>query len=521
MSKIVDIRVIPRNYKNIQVIQELAAAKLKISRTDITEVVVIRRSIDARGRKPLYQLRVEVTLGDEDKSLEDPMFSYRPLKMAKDVLIIGAGPTGYFAALRCIERGLRPIVLDRGKDVQSRRRDLKQIQQYDTVNPDSNYCYGEGGAGTYSDGKLYTRSNKRGNVKKILQILVDHGALSDILIDAHPHIGSNKLPKIIANIRDTIEACGGEIHFNSKVTDFILEAQRFVGVQVEDGKIYKAGATVLATGHSARDIYLLCSKHKIPIEFKPFAIGARLEHPQPLIDKIQYNQLKREEDLPAASYSLSCQSGGHGVFSFCMCPGGLIVPSATSPGEIVVNGMSLSHRDSPYANAATVVTLDENPEPGNPYGGMNYQEALEQKIFNMGDGSQAAPAQRLTDFVSGTLSKDLPNSSYIPGIYAAPMHEMFPSWIVDNIRKAVKIFDQKMKGFYTSEAQLVGLESRTSAPVRIPRDRSTYMCESVEGLFPAGEGAGYAGGILSAALDGDRIVDHIADYLQVNTGNET
>jgi len=514
MPKTIDIRVTPKEHKDDAVLKSLAAHKLGVEEADIEAVFVRKRSIDARGRRPKFQLRIEVVLVGKQLEKQAPLFSYQSVGEAKEVLIVGTGPTGYFAALRCIEEGLRPILLDRGKDVQLRRRDLRQIQQFDTVNPDSNYCFGEGGAGTYSDGKLYTRSVKRGNVRKMLEILVHHGAMTDILVDAHPHIGSNKLPKIVANIRQTIEEYGGEVHFDTRVTDFIIEGGKFLGVLTANGKSWRAKATVLATGHSARDIYRLCGDRGVDIEFKPFAIGARLEHPQPLIDKIQYNQSKREEALPAAAYSLSCQANGHGVFSFCMCPGGLIVPAATSPGELVVNGMSLSRRDSPYANAATVVTLDENPTPGDVYGGMNYQAEMEQKIFNHGDGSQAAPAQRLTDFMKGKLSSSLPDTSYIPGAYAAPMHELLPEWVVRSIREAIKTFDRKMRGYYTDEAQLVGLESRTSSPIRIPRDKETGQSTSVNGLFPAGEGAGYAGGILSAALDGDRIIEMVKKYME-------
>ncbi|MEL6122240.1 MAG: FAD-dependent protein [Bacteroidota bacterium] len=513
MAQTIDIRILPRELEDVERHKELAATRLDVPVDDISSTRIIKRSIDARGRQPYYQLRLQVLLHAESSPEVPSLFNYAPTVGGQDVLIVGAGPTGYFAALRCLELGLRPVVIDRGKDVRQRRRDLRQIQQFDTVNSNSNYCFGEGGAGTYSDGKLYTRSVKRGNVRKILEILVHHGAKEDILIDAHPHIGSNKLPQIVSAIRDTIEKYGGEVHFGKRVTDFILKDSEFKGVICEDGTIYEADATVLATGHSARDIYQLCDDRDVAVEFKPFAIGARLEHPQPLIDKIQYNQSIREEHLPAASYSLSCQIDERGVFSFCMCPGGLIVPAATSPGELVVNGMSLSRRDSPYANAATVVTIDENPGD-DAFGGMRYQQELERQVFNHGDGSQTAPAQRLTDFMKGKLSADLPDTSYIPGVYSAPLHRLLPDWIVSSMRSAVKIFDQRMRGYLTREAQLVGLESRTSSPIRIPRDSVTLMSPSAKGLFPAGEGAGYAGGILSAALDGDRIPDQIATYLQ-------
>ena len=512
MAEFINIRVAPQ-FKDDQAYWKKVISKSNHrSIEDISDVILVKRSIDARGKSPKYQLRVQVFYESESSDQESRSINYNKLGEAKKVVIVGAGPCGYFAALRCIELGLRPVVLDRGKDVRARRRDLRDIQQHDKVNPDSNYCFGEGGAGTYSDGKLYTRSVKRGDVQKVLQVLVDHGAKPDILIDAHPHIGSNKLPQIVANIRKTIESAGGSIHFDTQVVDFQIEEDKIKKVIARDGEVYDGDAVVLCTGHSARDIYELCHRKGISIEFKPFAMGMRLEHPQPLIDRIQYNQPKGDY-LPAASYSLSCQVDDHGVFSFCMCPGGLIVPAATSPGEIVVNGMSLSKRDSAFANAAMVVTIDDNPEGNDVFGGVKYQQALEHKIFNHGDGSQAAPAQRVTDFLKGRVSSSLPDSSYIPGVYAAPMHELLPYDIVTKIKQALKIFDKRMKGYITSEAQFVGLESRTSAPIRIPRDKESLMHKDVAGLFPAGEGAGYAGGILSAALDGERIAVAVKDYL--------
>ncbi len=507
----IDIRLSPEKSNNKEAWKIAAAHKLSIPLSDIKDVEVIKRSIDARGRSPKYQLRVRVYM-DEIQQLAVETLVYQPVHKAKKVLIVGAGPCGYFAALRCIELGLQPVVLDRGKDVRSRRRDLRAIQQEHTVNPDSNYCFGEGGAGTYSDGKLYTRSVKRGNIKKILRILVDHGAKPDILIDAHPHIGSNKLPQIVSALRETIISAGGEVHFDKKVIDFIIDNKKMTGVQCHDDSVWLADAVVLCTGHSARDIYELCLTRDVAIEFKPFAMGMRLEHPQPLIDKIQYNQ-PRGDYLPAASYSLACQVDDHGVFSFCMCPGGLIVPAATSPGELVVNGMSLSRRDSAFANAAMVVTIDENPFPHDILGGIKYQKSLEQKVYEYGDGSQAAPAQRVTDFLKDQVSSTLPDCSYIPGIYAGPLHQLLPEEIVRRIKRALAIFDKRMKGYITKEALFVGLESRTSAPVRIPRHRETLMHEGIQSLFPAGEGAGYAGGILSAALDGERVAEAVGNYL--------
>ena len=409
-----------------------------------------------------------------------------------------------------IELGWKPIVLDRGKPVQERRRDLRAIQQFGQVNPNSNYCFGEGGAGTYSDGKLYTRSHKRGSIEKVLQLLVEHGAKSDILVDAHPHIGSNKLPKIVSNIRATIENHGGKVLFDKKVTDFVLHKNKIKGVITNEQETYYADTVILATGHSARDIYQLLHKKQIQIEAKPFALGVRIEHPQALIDQIQYKQKPREEHLPASSYKLVSQVKGRGVFSFCMCPGGLIVPASTAPGELVVNGMSLSRRDSPFANSGTVVgvekeDLDAYSKRFGVFASVEFQKSVEQKVFQYGDGSQKAPAQRLNDFVKGKVSNELPKTSYIPGIYAAPLHQLLPPSIYKRLRQGVLDFGKKMKGYYTQEAVVVGTESRTSSPIRIPRNKATFMHEEVEGLFPCGEGAGYAGGILSAAMDGQNV----------------
>ncbi len=512
MPEFLELKIIPGKISDEYFIREQLFALAGPSVHSGVDFKLVRKSIDSRKGRVLYVLRYEIVEKNHYKPPSDEIV-YRPVHQdAPRVLIIGAGPCGYYAALRCIELGLRPIVIDRGKDVQARRRDLKSIQQFGIVNPDSNYCFGEGGAGTYSDGKLYTRSTKRGDIIKALKILVQHGAAEEILTDAHPHIGSNKLPKIVAGIRETIINAGGEVRFNSRVIDFIIENNVFRGVVLEDGSELTAGASVLCTGHSARDIYELCHKYNISIAFKPFAMGVRIEHPQALIDEIQYHREQRGEHLPAASYGLACQVNEHGVFSFCMCPGGLIVPASTSPGELVVNGMSLSRRDSPYANAALVVSLDQNPGK-DVFDGMHYQSGLEKHIFSFGDGTQQAPAQRITDFVKNKISADLPSSSYIPGVYSAPMHEFLPGWIAGAIRKALHEFDKKMKGYFTSEAQLVGLESRTSAPIRINRDRATLMSTTTEALFPGGEGAGFAGGILSAALDGERLANAVNAFI--------
>ncbi|MEZ4995220.1 MAG: FAD-binding protein [Saprospiraceae bacterium] len=509
MTKDIELKLLPAEAVRPEVIRQRALQKSKISEERIGEVEVIRRSIDARGSRPYIQLRVRIYI-DETPTAEPVLLDQLQMVDEREpVIIVGAGPAGYFAALELIELGLKPIIFDRGKDVQSRRRDLRAIQQFGEVNPHSNYCFGEGGAGTYSDGKLYTRSHKRGSIYKALKLLVEHGADADILIDAHPHIGSNKLPQIVANIRETIRHYGGEIHFDSHVTDLIIDSGRILGVIVNDKEEHRARSVILATGHSARDIYYLLHRHGITIESKSFALGVRIEHPQVLIDRIQYNQSPREEELPASSYRLACQVDGRGVFSFCMCPGGLVVPAATAPGEIVVNGMSLSRRDSPYANSGTVVAVNpEDLEPYQQYGvfsALEFQKSVEQKLFQYGDGSQRAPAQRLTDFVQGKLSTQLSSSSYIPGLYPAPLHELLPAGIARRLQQAVQVFGKKMKGYYSEEANVIGTESRTSSPVRIPRHADTYMHEDVDGLFPCGEGAGYAGGIISAAMDGQNV----------------
>ncbi len=482
---------------------------------------ILKRSIDARQKIIYYLLRVEIS--NQKIKVQDfynLISNYPALNPNKEVLIIGAGPAGYFAALECLRLGIKPIVLDRGKDVRARRRDLKAIQQDHKVNPHSNYCFGEGGAGTYSDGKLYTRSHKRGKIQNVLELLVAHGAHRDILVEAHPHIGSNKLPGIVSKIRETIESNGGEVIFNCWITDLILEDGKLRGAINYDGKEFRANATIIATGHSARDMYKLLDDKKINIEAKPFAIGVRVEHPQVLIDKIQYKQEPRSEFLPAAPYKLVSQVEGKGVFSFCMCPGGLIVPAATSPGEIVVNGMSLSKRDSPFANSGVVTEISLEDLSANGYtgtfAGLDLQKSIEQKVFEIGDGSQKAPAQRLLDFIEGKDSTDLPKTSYIPGIYPAQISEVFPEWIHQRLREGLNMFGKKMKSYLTNEAIVVATESRTSSPIKIPRNRESYMHDDLVGFFPCGEGAGYAGGILSAAMDGQNVAKGVARFLNQN-----
>lgn len=517
MIKEIELKLLPEEAADSNIIRQRATRKVGVPEKRVRDVQQLRRSIDARGSRPFYRVRVAVYIDEAPPAEPALLDQLRMVDESEAVIIIGAGPAGYFAALELIELGLKPIIFDRGKDVQARRRDLRGIQQFGEVNPHSNYCFGEGGAGTYSDGKLYTRSHKRGDIEKAMRLLVEHGAVSDILIDAHPHIGSNKLPKIVANIRETIRHYGGEVHFDSWVTDLIIEQGRIRGVIVNERDEHRARAVILATGHSARDIYTLLDRKGVRLEAKPFALGVRIEHPQPLIDRIQYNQQTREEHLPASSYRLACQVDGRGVFSFCMCPGGLVVPAATAPGEIVVNGMSLSRRDSPFANSGTVVAVEvEDLEPfrtSGVFAGLEFQRSVEQHLFDHGDGSQRAPAQRLPDFVAGKISSSLPDASYIPGLYPAPLHELLPQKIAHRLREAVQVFGRKMRGYFTEEANVIGTESRTSSPVRIPRNATTYMHEEIEGLFPCGEGAGYAGGIISAAMDGQNVARAVSRWM--------
>ena len=484
--------------------------------TEVNELPAFRihkRSLDAR-RHPVYRYQVELA---EDKTMpreSEIKNSFQDVRSAPVVVIIGAGPAGYFAALECLLLGLKPIVLDRGKDVQARRRDLKAIQQDHLVNPDSNYCFGEGGAGTYSDGKLYTRSGKRGDIGKILRLFVEHGADPDILIDAHPHIGSNKLPGIVEEIRASVLQFGGEVHFNQRVVDFIIRDRGMKSVITASGTEFQGEAFILATGHSSRDIYHLLSRKNLRLEAKSFALGVRVEHPQQWIDQIQYHKARRENYLPAASYSLSCTFNERGVFSFCMCPGGLMVPAATAPGEIVINGMSLSRRDSRFANSGMVVAVfpSDFKNPSDPFCCLEFQQEVEQAVFRAGDGSQRAPAQRLTDFLNNKISGSLPGVSYIPGVWSAPVHQLLPAFIIKSLNAGMHQFGKQLKGYITDEAVVVATESRTSSPVRIPRN-SLSMHPDCEALFPCGEGAGYAGGIVSAAMDGQHCAKAALQYI--------
>ena len=519
----VEIKIPPEEISNTELIGRAVAKAAKIPLNEIQDYRIIRRSLDARYRPPLYVLRVKISTDTPIPPAEKFLDKLPYVQNAPEVHIVGAGPAGYFAALECIRLGLKPVILERGKDVRARRKDLRAIQQEGIVNPHSNYCFGEGGAGTYSDGKLYTRSSKRGDIYNILGILVESGADPDILVEAHPHIGSNKLPGIIASIRETIETHGGQIIFNAWVNDLILNekgSKRVIAIGYNDNEILPVHSLILATGHSARDIFQLLLKKEIFIEAKPFALGIRVEHSQSFIDECQYGFAPRGDALPAASYSLSAQISERGVFSFCMCPGGLIVPAATAPGEIVVNGMSLSRRDSPFANSGIVTAVDlkdlRELHHHGPLMGVEFQKAVERKMFQAGDGSQAAPAQRVTDFLMKNVSIDLPGSSYIPGLISAPLHELLPGWIYERLRAGIVRFDQRLKGFIQPGAVVVATESRTSSPVRIPRSSLTGMHIEVEGLFPCGEGAGYAGGIVSAAMDGQNSAQSVAKWIKQN-----
>ena len=516
MKKRIELTIPPEELLNTNIFKKITAHKLEINSEDISSIQIRRKSIDSRKR-PVYKLLVDVYI-DESPVQERINYIYKPVDENKKVLVVGFGPAGMFASLKLIELGIKPIVIERGKDVRQRRKDLRELQQNHVVNPDSNYCFGEGGAGTYSDGKLYTRAVKRGNALKVLELFVQHGAEKDILIDSHPHIGSNKLPKIVASIRDTIINCGGEIHYNTKVTDLILKKGKTIGVIVNNNEEFFADAVILAVGHSARDIYSLLQSKGIRIEPKPFALGVRIEHPQALINEIQYHTKIKPDNLPSAVYSLSCKIDGRGIYTFCMCPGGIIVPTATSPGEIVVNGMSLARRDSLFANSGLVVEVNENDwdefSKDYPFSGLKFQQKVEKHAFRLANNSQSAPAQRATDFIEGKFSQSLPKSSYIPGLTSSRLDEQLPDFIVKRLKKALIEFNQKMKGYKTEDAIMVAPESRTSSPVRIPRDKITFTHIEQNGLFPCGEGAGYAGGIVSAAIDGENCADAVYRYLK-------
>jgi len=495
--------------------------------SSITGYQILKKSIDARSRQQIWVNLTLIAFIKEPISkrfIEPLLFPSLP-SHAKEVIIIGAGPAGLFAALECIQLGLRPIIIERGKDVRARRRDLASLNKEGIVNRESNYCFGEGGAGTYSDGKLYTRSNKRGSIDKILKIFYQFGADENILYEAHPHIGTNKLPHIITAMREQIETSGGKVLFEKKLLDFVIENGTIQEIITADGDRMKAAAYILATGHSARDIFTLLFEKNISIEAKPFALGVRVEHPQSAIDAIQYHCLVRDPNLPPASYSLVEQVSERGVFSFCMCPGGIIAPAATAPGEIVVNGWSPSKRDNPYANSGMVVQIDvpiaahflkknKNSLPENhPLLLLAFQKEVEQAAFKVGGGLQVAPAARLIDFCSNKVSTNLPDASYLPGLHSAPLNEVLPHFVHHTLQEGFKAFGKKMKGYYTNDAIVVATESRTSSPVRIPRDADRLHHPQIKNLYPCAEGAGYAGGIVSAAMDGQKLAQQIASIL--------
>jgi uncharacterized FAD-dependent dehydrogenase len=519
MTKKIQIQVSPQVATSDVLLKEEIRMLEGLSSSSPLFIKVLRRSIDARGRS--IKINLSVVLSEETLPEEKVNLTYKNVEQASTTChIIGAGPGGLFAALRCLELGIKPIVIERGKDVKARRRDLAAIHKQHLVNPESNYCFGEGGAGTYSDGKLYTRSNKRGDIEKVLKTLVYHGASAEILVEAHPHIGTNKLPQLIQNIRERILEYGGEIHFNTRLLDFQLEKEKIKNIRVvkEEKELeWPVEQVILATGHSARDIYELLNKKKILLEAKAFALGVRAEHPQELIDSIQYHcrtKTKVEqirEYLPAASYSLVQQVKNHGVYSFCMCPGGIIAPCATQQEEVVTNGWSPSKRNNPYANSGIVVGLEVSDfkayERFGALAGLEFQKEFEKKAWVAGGKTQSAPAQRLSDFVNGKKSSSLPDCSYQPGLKAVDMQEVLGKLIGPTLKEGFKAFGNKMRGYLSDEAVIVGVESRTSTPVRIPRDRESLQHPQIKNLYPCGEGAGYAGGIMSAAMDGERCAD--------------
>ncbi len=509
------IRVLPRIAAGNNEIKKFIAEEKGISLKSISAIRILKRSIDARQRTIFVNLKVRVYINEQPAAPEYEPIQYQDVSKEQHVIVVGEGPAGLFASLRLIELGLCPIVLERGKNVRDRKIDLAQITKTHTVDSESNYSFGEGGAGAYSDGKLYTRSKKRGSVDRILGIFCQHGASTDILVDAHPHIGTDKLPRVIENMRNTILQCGGEVHHQTKMTQLIIRGGCVVGCLADDKEFM--GPVILATGHSSRDVYRYLNEAKIDIEAKGIAVGVRLEHPAELIDQIQYHSKHGRGDyLPAAEYSFVNQVDGRGVYSFCMCPGGFVVPAATGPQQIVVNGMSPSHRGGQWSNSGMVVeTHLEDVEGDGPLKMMYFQEELERNCWQQGNMRQTAPAQRMSDFVNGRLSYDLPRSSYAPGLISSPLHFWMPKAVVNRLQQAFKNFGKMSHGFLTNEATMIAVETRTSAPVRIMRDAQTLQSTSACGLFPCGEGAGFAGGIVSAAIDGERCAEGVAQYLGV------
>ncbi|MFT3910174.1 MAG: FAD-dependent oxidoreductase [Ferruginibacter sp.] len=516
MQQKISLRLLPSEAADEITVKRKIAEACSKKQSAISGFHILKRSIDARGKNVLINLTLTAFIDEPFHERELKNISFKDTTNAsKKVIIIGAGPAGLFAALKLLEAGILPIILERGKDVKSRRRDLALLNREGIVNPESNYCFGEGGAGTYSDGKLYTRSNKRGDIDRILNLFVQFGAPSTILFDAHPHIGTNKLPGIITAMRNAIRDHGGKVLFEKKVVDIECKGDKIVSVKTADGDVHVADAYILATGHSARDIFELLHKKKIQIEAKPFALGVRVEHPQSFIDSVQYHSAIKNELLPPASYSLVEQVNGKGVFSFCMCPGGIIAPASTSPGEIVVNGWSPSKRNNPFANSGMVVTISPQDafmatkhlkiKEDDPLLFMHFQKMVEQKAFEAGGGNMAAPAQRMVDFSDRKISASLPSNSYLPGLNPTDLQHVLPAFVYDVLAKGFKAFGKKMKGYYTNDANVVATESRTSSPVRIPRNTDTYEHPQYQNLYPCGEGAGYAGGIVSAAMDGENV----------------
>ena len=529
MQTTIQLRITPTDAANASVLLTAIAQHIGRSTSQINGYHILKQSIDARSRQQVWiNLTLQVFIEEpvSERLIEPDSFPILP-KNAKEVHIIGAGPAGLFAALECIQLGLRPIVLERGKDVRSRRRDLAKLNKEGIVDTESNYCFGEGGAGTYSDGKLYTRSNKRGSIDKILRLFYQFGADETVLYQAHPHIGTNKLPQIITAMRLQIEASGGQVLFEKKMVDFEVEKGMISRILCADGDSFHVNALLLATGHSARDIFELFHKKQVLIESKPFALGVRVEHPQQVIDQIQYHCLTRDPNLPPAAYSLVEQVNERGVFSFCMCPGGIIAPAATAPGEIVVNGWSPSKRNNPYANSGMVVQIDlptaaqflkqatkKEVDLNHPLLLLEFQQYVEQQAFKSGGGLQVAPASRLVDFCTHKLSSNLPGASYLPGLNAADLTDVLPKFVHTTLQDGFKAFGKKMKGYYTNDAIVVATESRTSSPVRIPRDADSFQHPQIKNLYPCGEGAGYAGGIVSAAMDGQKLAQSIAAQLK-------
>ncbi|MGC4036831.1 MAG: FAD-dependent oxidoreductase [Chitinophagaceae bacterium] len=531
MQKNISFRLLPSEAADESAIKKNIAASASVSLSSVTGFFILKQSIDARSKQPWINLTVQSFIDEPFVQREKTNFHFQSVKNSdKTVIVIGAGPAGLFAALQLIELGIKPIIIERGKDVKARRRDLATLNKEGVINPESNYCFGEGGAGTYSDGKLYTRSNKRGDINRILNLFVHFGAEEKILYEAHPHIGTNKLPHIITAMRKKILDCDGECWFENKAEDLIIKNDQIAAVKTSNGSLIKANAVIMATGHSARDIFFLLHKNKIHIEAKPFALGVRAEHPQNLIDQVQYHCMARDPFLPPSSYSLVQQVEDRGVFSFCMCPGGIIAPAATNHDELVVNGWSPSKRNNPYANSGIVAEVkagDLNDLKDfervcevskkvlqGDLAMLYFQQYVERKAFKAGGGKFVAPAQRLIDFTENKLSQSLPDCSYLPGVHSSPLKEVLPKGIHTSLQQAFREFGKKMKGYYTNEAILVATESRTSSPVRIPRDKESLQHPQITNLYPCGEGAGYAGGIVSAAMDGERIAKQIGLHLQ-------